>query len=251
MKKWWHKIIFYWCISAGTLILYIMFLDNIAMPFLVDSDKIKIGNLSNQTFEEAQKKLKNKGLRLNIRDEIYHPTIKSGHIVAQSPQVGYLLKQGRQVFVDISRGVPKFAVPDLIGSSLRHARLRLHGIQLKIGNIVYTSSDRIPEGAIVTQNPPATTNVSKEHQVDLTISSGSPLIPKPVPHLIGLPIELVEDTLHKYEMTLGLIEGRLAPTYDLGSVLEQSLPSSAKAARGTPINLIISASADSLSQTTP
>ncbi len=97
----------------------------------------------------------------------------------------------------------------------------------------------------------ATTNVSKEHRVDLTISSGSPLLPKRVPHLIGLPIELVEDTLHKYEMTLGLIEGRLAPTYDLGSVLEQSLPSSAKAARGTPINLIISVSADSLSQPTP
>jgi beta-lactam-binding protein with PASTA domain len=251
MKKLLNQIVFYLCLGAGTLVMFVIFLDNLAMPFLVDVDKVKVPDLISQPFEAAQRRLAEKDLRLVLRDSSYHEAISVGRIVEQTPTAGYPLKKGRQVSVDISRGVRLYTVPDLSGRSLREAQLRLDGIQLKIGGIVYTSSESIPEGVIVGQHPPPSTQVLKGHQVDLTISNGSPLLPKRVPHLLGLSIEAVEDTLHKYEMALGRIEQRLDQTLSLGTVLEQSIPSSDRAIRGTSIDLVISVLADSLPQENP
>ena len=104
----------------------------------------------------------------------------------------------------------------------------------------YGSSTSVPEGVVIRQRPAAGTRVARGARVDLEVSSGSPTAPKLVPKLVGLPIDVVEDSLRKYEMTLGQVQERVVDLLPPGQVLEQSPKGAARAPRGTGVDLVVS-----------
>ena len=77
-------------------------------------------------------------------------------------------------------------------------------------------------------------------RVDLQISSGSPFARKAVPNLVGLPIGVVEDSLLKYEMTLGTITDRVAELLPPGQVLSQSPEGGVGVPRNSAVDLVVS-----------
>ena len=115
-----------------------------------------------------------------------------------------------------------------------------------MGEVAFQSSGAIPEGAVIDQHPRAGTPVARGTPVDLEVSSGSPFAPKRVPSLIGLDIAVVEDTLRKYEMSLGSLEERLDNRVPPGQVLRQSPAADTRAPKGTKISLVISMAATPL-----
>jgi beta-lactam-binding protein with PASTA domain len=74
----------------------------------------------------------------------------------------------------------------------------------------------------------------------LQISSGSPTAPKRIPNLVGLTIEVVEDTLRKYELRLGQIENRIDNQKPVGTVLAQTPDHPQRALRRSRIDLVLS-----------
>ena len=80
--------------------------------------------------------------------------------------------------------------------------------------------------------------------MDLDISSGSPLDPKPIPSLLGLNIDVVEDSLTKYEMNPGRINERLSLGSPPGVVLSQNPRPGSMRIRHTKIDLVISVGQD-------
>ena len=223
-----------------TLILSLFIIDAVIMPYIVDVKKVRVPDLKGMDEEKALNRLERLGLRLVASDSLYHEHIPHRAVVDQTPAARQQIKKGRRIFVDLSLGPRLYAVPNITQVSLREARLQLESSQLRVGNIIYQSSS-LPKGAIIEQNPPTAVRLPRHNTVHLTISNGPADQPKLVPSLLRLPIEVVEDTLRKYEMRLGLIENRIDTTVPLGTVLEQYPQAAAQAKRLTPIDLVLSA----------
>ena len=236
-----RKLLFLFCIAIGTGIVTLLALNYLIMPNLVYVARVGVPELRQYTITKAQKRLQKRGLRLAVRDSFYQESIPRGSIIAQAPDAGEQIKQGRRVFVDISRGPHLYIVPEIRRVSLREARLQLESSQLQIGSVVYLSSDDIPEGAIVEQLPRPGVSLARKSKVDLKISSGPIAAPKRIPNLVGLPIEVVEDTLMKYEMRLGAIRNQIDNLRPSGTVLSQTPTAAEKMRAGTAIDLILSA----------
>ena len=163
------------------------------------------------------------------------------------PEARQQIKKGRRVFVDVSRGPRLYSVPAVVGSSMREARLQLAGSQLAVGRVRYVSvsSGSFPEGAVIKQRPRAGRSLPRGTRVNLEVSSGSPFDPKRVPDLRGIPIEAVEDSLVKYEMSRGRITEKIDNDVPVGSVLSQDPQPGDRQPRNTAIDLVVSVRAAS------
>lgn len=225
----------------GTGVAFLVLLDQVLMPSFVSVDSVHAPQVTGRSVGEGRERARAKGLRLAILDSVYHETAPRGRIVDQTPEAREQIKQGRRVFVTVSRGQRLYGVPELTGGSERDARLQIRGRQLAIGRVRYRSSGSIPQGAVISQSPATGTMVPRDTPVDLEISSGSPFAPKLVPDLVGLPIEEVETVLDSWEMRLGSLLERLSNTAPPGQVLAQEPAAGSRAPRDTAIRLVVSA----------
>lgn len=240
MKEPLRALVFLGGVALGTLAIYLIVFDRVIMPYVVDVPKITVPRLEGLPLDQARRQLRQRQLRLAIRDSVYHESLPAGLVVDQLPAERQQVKKGRRVSVDISRGQRLYTVPDITGSSPRDARLKLEGSQLRLGRMAYLSSDRFPEGAVIQQQPRAGTRLPRGGQVDLKISSGPATLPKRVPELRGLSITVIEDTLKKYELALGQISERVDDAVPAGTVLFQSIAPPRRALLGTPIDVVLS-----------
>ena len=233
-------------LAAGAFlagIIAIVLLDEIVMPYLVDTPSVQVPDLKALSQIKAAARLEEAGLKVTIGDSLHHETVPADAVVDQDPSVGQLVKEGRRVVLTVSKGPRYYETPDVRRVSLREARLQLEGNQLKIGQIRYRSSDALPEGAIVEQSPPPGAQLALGSSVDLWISNGSPAALKHVPNLIGLSIGAAEDTLRKYELRIGHIAKRIDEQKRVGTVLAQSPPGGQRISRHSRIDLVVSAAA--------
>lgn len=240
MKRLLRGVAFWVAIVTLSALLFLFLLDAVVLPRIVAVPMVTVPDVRGRTAEQAEKRVAAKGLRLAVRDSVFSETAPEGQVVDQLPHPGDRIKRARRVFVDLSRGRHLYVVPDVTGGSQREASLQVQSRQLQVGRMNYASSTSVPQGVVVSQRPAAGTRVARGARVDLVVSSGSPSAPKVVPDVVGLPIDVVEDSLRKYEMSLGQVQERVADLLPPGQVLEQSPEGAARAPRGTGVNLVVS-----------
>ena len=226
---------------AGVIALVL--LDEIIMPYLVDTPSVQVPDLQGLFGPAASARLGEEGLKMTIGDSLHHETIPADAVVEQNPSAGQGVKKGRRIVLTVSKGPRYYEVPDVRRVSLREARLQLEGNQLKIGQILYRSSDALPEGAVVEQSPPPGTQLAFGSSVDLQVSNGPLAALKRVPDLIGLSIKAVGDTLRKYELRIGHIAKRINAQKPVGTVLAQAPMREQRIPRHSRIDLVVSAAA--------
>lgn len=227
-------------VVVGTLVLFLLLLDYVIMPYIVDVQRVTVPDLHRKSLTQAADRLQRKGLRLAIGDSVHHETLEKGYVVDQTPAPRQQIKKGRRVFVDVSLGRRLYAVPDVSGGSRRDALLKIAGMQLVVGRVEYVSSGSIPEGAVISQQPTAGTRVRRQSRVSLKISSGSPFAPKRVPDLVGIFIEAVEDSLRNHEMRLGSVRDQVDNTVPEGQILSQDPGPESRQLLNTAINVVVS-----------
>lgn len=71
-----------------------------------------VPGVENMSYTEAITKLTDKGLRVEIRDSIYHEDMKPGYVIEQFPKRGSIVKPGRKIFLYINTVHPKEVVID-------------------------------------------------------------------------------------------------------------------------------------------
>jgi len=241
MKKFLRTLLALIAAAAIAAVLYLILLDELVMPYLVDVPRVRVPRLRGQSVRQAEIRLQKSGLHLAIGDSLYHELLPPGTIVDQSLPPGQSIKRGRRITVDLSRGPRFYPVPGgVVGVSLREAQLQLETSQLLLGDITYISSATIPDGAFIVATPPSGTPLPRGTPVDLEISNGPPSRPKRIPLLLNLPIEQAEDSLRKYEMRLGNIASRIENDRPVGTVVAQSPGIDERALPLTPIDLVIS-----------
>jgi len=104
MKEPLRSLVFFGGLGLATLAVYLVLFDRVFMPYAVAVDKVNVPKLTGLTLEQARRQLQQRGLRLAIRDSVYHENLPAGLIAEQVPAERQQVKKGRRVSVDLSKG---------------------------------------------------------------------------------------------------------------------------------------------------
>src|SRR6266704_2679369 len=109
-----------------------------AMRFAIRGREVEVPPLAGKTAEQAKDILSRNGLVFKPASSRFSSEVPEGQILLQFPPAGTRLKVNRTVRALVSLGERRFAVPNLVGTSLRAAQLTLAQRKLALGKTLYT-----------------------------------------------------------------------------------------------------------------
>ncbi len=123
-----------------------------------------------QTFENAQKQLKDLGFVVNREDEDSADK-PAGTVTRQSPDGNTSARPGSTVTLFVSKGGGQKVVPGVVNMKLKDAKKALADAGLKVGAITGPQDDN---AMVMVSDPPAGAQVPKDTPVNLTTVGGVP-----------------------------------------------------------------------------
>ena len=192
-----------------------------AMRFAIRGREVEVPELNGKTKDQAEEILRNRGLKLKVSSSRFSPDVAEGMVLAQDPSSGSRLKVDRTVKVLLSLGPQQFAVPNLVGTSLRAAQLTLARRRLMLGNTLYTHIAEGEPSTVIYQSPKPGTQEGADPSVNIVISLGAPAEYYIMPDLIGRPAEIVAGRARSEGFRIGKINYVKYPGVEPGVVIQQ------------------------------
>src|SRR5207302_8284136 len=161
------------------------------------------------------------GLVFKPASSRFSSEVPEGQILLQFPPAGTRLKVNRTVRALVSLGERRFAVPNLVGTSLRAAQLTLAQRKLALGKTLYTHTSDGDSSTVVYQLPRPGTQEGSDPSVDILISLGPPAEYFIMPDVIGKSADLVASRARNEGFRLGKVNFRKYPGVEPGVVIQQ------------------------------
>lgn len=224
------------------LSLYFFFLlfDGIIMPALVHSkDMTKVPDITGKPINDAARILANHNLKYKVNQQVFSEEYQSQHIVKQVPFPGKSVKQGRTIYLTLSKGREMVSVPQLIGFPLSKARVELMKFGLEMGEINFENSEYIPKDTIMSQSMPGGKLVPYGSVVDVVVSLGSNQQIE-MPNLVGLRYDEIFEVINQLGLVVGNVTYKDSETFTPNTVIYQTPIGGGLTSKSTPIDLIIS-----------
>lgn len=230
-------------IFIGILVVLMILFDVWIMPYYVGLDKVvNVPGVVGHSINNARKMLEEQGLSVRIRNEYFNNTIPAGYVTNQIPYPNTQVKPDRTIYLDISKGKQLIEIPDLVGLTLRDAKLallRTNGLQMN--RISYSYNNNLPPDIIASQSVRKGTKVPYGTQVDVVVSLGAEDVYVAVPEFVGKAVEEAKVLIVKHGLSIGtIITGERDETRLPGTVLNQIPPARDSVKTGTPVHLTIS-----------
>ena len=197
---------------------------NQLMGIVVHQKKeIMIPDLTGRTVGQALQMLSDLDLYIKKVGEQYNESIPDGSIIFQEPMPGAVVKKGKVIKVIISSGGQVIFVPQLVGTSLREAKILLRQAGLVLGEETGTYSEGIKKDFVIAQDPSPEEIVARGSMINLVISLG-PAREAEVPlmvNLLGQNIKSARKILHDMNLPLGEIKETVNDSVPEGTILKQ------------------------------
>ena len=192
-----------------------------AMRFAIRGHEVQVPKVTGKTKDEAEQILRGAGLKLKVSSRRFSSEVAEGKVLDQIPPSGTNLKADRTVRVLLSLGAQRFAIPNLMGASLRAAQLTLSQRGFTLGNTLYAHTAEGDPSTVVYQSPKSGTQEGGDPTVSIMISLGPPAQYFIMPDLIGKSAELVAARARTEGFHLGKINSRKYPGVEAGVVIQQ------------------------------
>lgn len=176
----------------------LLLFNNLLMPrFIHSTAEVRVPDLANLTYEQAEQALLPVQLRIARAGERFDPSVPKGFVLSQDPPPDTPVREHRKVSVVVSLGEEFSSVPELFGSSLRGARLMVERAGLRVGAITRAPSEEVGEGMVVASDPPAEAVLPHDASIGLLLSTGPGPETFVVPELLGRDVSAVKDQLEE------------------------------------------------------
>ncbi|TAK27877.1 MAG: Stk1 family PASTA domain-containing Ser/Thr kinase [Chloroflexota bacterium] len=212
---------------------------------LVAPPERTVPELVGLTTAEAQERATSQHLLLTYAEPQYSAETPAGRIAAQLPEPDTLAREGATISLTVSLGPRLAVVPNLVGRTQNEVASLLQKENLQLGT-TRSQQSQSRTGTIIEQSPPAGQAVAPESNVDLVVSSGTPVR---VPRVMGLSRKDAEKALRSANLTVGEVrETRFLPNTkrdkedreDRGIVIGQDpLPGTQVAANSAVILIVL------------
>lgn len=205
--------------------------------------EVSVPELSGMTVEEATLALEELELLLKVDKEVTSAEYAEGLIVSQDPLAEMIVKAGKTITVNISKGVEAGTIPNVIGKTQGDAVFLIESNGYTRGGVSEENSE-MPVGIVIRQSPSAGTEAEEGTSVSLVISKGPAAVPTVVPTLIGLDVDDAKALLERENLALGEISYAPSNDYEQNIVMGQGATPGSSVLTGTKIGITISTGPD-------
>ncbi len=224
-----------------TLMVLVLLADYVVMPLYTHHGvERELPDVTELSFDEAKKLLQDNGFKILLERERYEATYPESTVVQQTPPPYSMVKKGRRIYVTISAGEKRIAVPNVVGISERGALNMLLEAGLETGDVYYEYDNYRPKGVVIRQTLAAGSEVPEHSVISVIVSNGVMPTSFEVPNLVGKSLETAKKMLQQNGLILGRVEYRVKKELIPETVLEQSLKPNTRVPRGYSVDLIVS-----------
>lgn len=146
--------------------------------------EVVIPVITGKTIDEAKTELESVGLVIVDRGEETSDK-PEGTVIGVDPKEGTTVKKGSKVNVTTSSGAEKLTMKDFKNSELETLKTFLTKNGIKYNEPVEQFDDTVKKGLVIKTDPAAGTEITKDTNVTIYVSSGPKLVNKKVPSVIG------------------------------------------------------------------
>jgi RHS repeat-associated protein len=140
--------------------------------------------------------------------------------------------------VVVTSYVPPVNVPSVVGLTQAAAQEAITGGGLAVGSVTVASSDTVPSGNVIAQEPTGGTMAAPGSSVNLTVSTGPLMVPVPV--VLGMTQGEAQSALSAAQLGAGNITNAWSGTVAQGRVISQDPKSGTVLLHGSSVALVVS-----------
>jgi beta-lactam-binding protein with PASTA domain len=216
--------------------------------FVVESaETVFVPSVVGLTFDEANQLLVARGLSVNpVREQ--SDTVPLDEVISQNPAADTEVNEGTEIQLVVSSGPEQAQIPALQGVPLQSATDQLTALGFEV--VIEQEASDVPAGSVTRTDPPAGSQVSRQTQVRVFVSTGPANVA--VPNVLGLTQAAAEQQLQGQGFQV-LVE---LQDVDAGSgqvdrVISQTPNAGAQQPIDTEVLIRVGRAAPTTSQTTP
>jgi eukaryotic-like serine/threonine-protein kinase len=199
-----------------------------------------VPNLVGVSEDSAERTLSDLGLTLKVEDKVYSNQYGASQIVSQVPSADTHMKTGQEVHVLLSLGPQEVTVPDVIGSSLRAARIMAIQRGLGVGDVAQVYNPGTDPDQVLAQDPQPQSTAVHSPAVDFLVSLGAPTPAYECPNLRGQPLAQARQQLEAAGFQVGQVVSLPSASSSPGTIVAQSPPAGSKIAPNTVFSFQVS-----------
>ena len=224
------------------------------MHFAIHGAEVQVPSLKGMTVADARSQAAGMGLNLNVDNRYYSGDVAAGHVLSQSPAPGTVVRREWHVRVAESLGPQKVDVPDTVGNDQRVAAFQLRRAGLDVGITAKLADDRVSEGTVISQDPPAHAQGIERPSVNLLVAAADDEAADGyvMPDFTGMPIVTAQAQLAKVGLKtstptfvdvpippVGANNAPPVPPVVPGSVIAQQPPAGARVDQAAGVRLTV------------
>jgi eukaryotic-like serine/threonine-protein kinase len=149
-------------------------------------EQITLPNFEGQPIAAVRAELDRLGLGQPREEHEPSDEFARNLVIRTDPQAGSPVSEGDIITVVISEGVDTVAVPNLIGQTRSEANATLSTAGLRLGQVDNEPSAQ-EAGTVIRTDPGAGTEIARDSQVNLVLSTGPTPSPTPQPTPVPTP----------------------------------------------------------------
>ena len=250
-----HFINFFQVASLVMALVAVALLAAIAtMHFAIHGAEVRVPSLKGMTVAEARSQTSGLGLDLDVDNRYYSGDVAAGHILAQSPAPGTVVRREWHMRVAESLGPQKVDVPETVGQEERVAALNLRRVGLEVGMTARLPYGTAAEGTVLAQDPPAHAQGIARPSINLLLAAPEDDAADGfvMPDLTGLPVVSAQAELTRVGVKSApprfvdvpvapMGNGNAAPRLPVkpGAVTAQQPPAGARVDQSTQVKLTV------------
>ena len=176
----------------------------------------------------------------------YNSSYKEGEVIRQDPTANKQVEKGSTITLtvcgakDEEEEEKSYELIDFSNMELQEVErlLRQNGLE-DAYKIVEESSDTVEKGYVIRTNPSKGTEVTKDDEITIYVSTGKKIETVKVPKVTGMTLDSAKSLLTSYGLDVGqtINEENDSP---VGQVFKQSVSENTEVQKGTKIDLYIS-----------
>ena len=204
-----------------------------------EKETVVMIDLKGKTLSEAEKDLKELGLKVTEAGTEVSDTYEKGEIIDQDVSEGETVKAGTTIKVTVSAGseeenAKEVDVPDVTGKTSDAAMATLEDKNLTVSREFEFSND-VPAGQVIRQDPKYGSTVKEGTKVTIYVSQGSESVK--VPDVRGKSEADAKAALSEFAVTTTTEHSDSVAS---GNVISQSIDAGQYADKGAAITIVIS-----------
>jgi beta-lactam-binding protein with PASTA domain len=163
-----------------------------------------VPDLTGVPADKAERTLSSLGLGMDVEDKLYSQ-YPAEAVVSQVPASDTRIKTGQHVHVLVSLGPMQASIPNLLGTSVRAARIVALQRGLTVGDVASVYAPDAPADEILAQDPSPENTSVRSPAVNLLVSLGAQPPAYVCPSFVGRPLNSARADLEKASIKVGQV----------------------------------------------